>query len=67
MCGTCVLPGDDTECPPGFVCSCEAVCEKGPRSFDARACAPDAGAAVIEPDARMYDWPACDTSHQPGM
>jgi hypothetical protein len=65
-CGTCVHQGDDTECPPGFVCSCSAVCVKGPRSYDAGVCAADAGPEPSGPDARMYEWPACDTSHLPG-
>jgi len=58
-CGMCLHQGADTECAPGFVCSCDAICVKGPRSFDAGACAPDAGPAPSGPDARLYDWPAC--------
>lgn len=60
-CGACVHPGFDTECPAGFVCSCFSVCVKGPRSQDAGYCAPDAGAALPDPDARMYAWPVCET------
>jgi hypothetical protein len=64
-CGTCVDQGHDTECPPGFVCSCDLTCVKGPRSYDGGSCAPqDAGVSTV--DAGTFDWPACDDSHLPG-
>jgi hypothetical protein len=68
VCGTCVHPGWDSECTPGFVCSCSAICVKGPRSFDGGVCLSDAGPA--DPgasDARLYDWPVCDDHHLPGQ
>lgn len=61
-CGTCRHPLNDLECVPGFVCSCTAVCVKGPRSYDASpACYRDAGPGI---DAAVYDWPACDDRHK---
>lgn len=66
QCGACKHPGVDTECPPGFVCSCNAECVKGPRSYDGGvACGTDAGVDDT-PDAQTYDWPACDEAHIPG-
>ncbi|MCB9560640.1 MAG: hypothetical protein H6708_09555 [Kofleriaceae bacterium] len=69
-CGTCTHPGQDHECPVGFVCSCTAVCVKGPRSYDAGVvCGADAGvddAGTAGPDAQTYDWPDCDMAHLPG-
>ncbi len=66
-CGTCVNPGHDVECTPGFVCSCSKRCVRGPRSYDGGAsCLPfppaDAGP---EPDAKIYSWPTCDDRHLP--
>jgi hypothetical protein len=73
-CGTCVHAGVDVECTPGFVCSCDRICVRGPRSFDAQpGCVPDAqapgtpDAGTPLPDARIYDWPACDDHHLPGQ
>jgi len=65
VCGTCVHPGMDTECPPGFVCSCTTECVKGPRSYDGGSCSADAGVSDL-PDARLYEWPDCDREHLPG-
>ena len=70
-CGTCTDPLVDTECPPGFICTCARTCIKGPRSADAQpGCLPDAAPAADAapstpdaaplPDALQYDWPACD-------
>ena len=67
ICGSCVNPGHDVECPPGFVCSCGTQCVRGPRSYDGGAsCLPfppaDAGP---DPDARIYTWSECDQRHLP--
>jgi hypothetical protein len=76
VCGVCFHHFADEECSPGFVCSCELQCVKGPRSYDAGVCSSDhldagvdsgvvdAGGAT--PDAQHHDWPACDDRHLPG-
>lgn len=67
VCGSCVNPGHDVECPPGFVCSCAKQCVRGPRSYDGGgSCLPSPPAdAGPEPDARTYAWPLCDDRHLP--
>jgi hypothetical protein len=74
VCGSCSEPNQHLQCPPGFLCSCERECVKGPNSYDgAPGCMPDAaidaGAgpdARPVPDARLYDWPTCNEHHLPG-
>lgn len=64
VCGRC-KNHDDRTCPPGFVCSCEGDCLRGPRSYDGGECAIDGGASQT-PDAMTYEWPVCDERHPPG-
>jgi hypothetical protein len=62
LCGACKHHFADTECPPGFVCSCDLDCVHGPRSTDGGLCPwdlMDAGPDTT-PDAHVFDWPTCD-------